>query len=109
MAVLRHCRWLRNLMPAWHQRERDFREWYMGLVDTCDLSEPWKYNLWLDILKSPEPVTGFREVRYPKMDAARQKVSELQHALAAGPNDPRFRATRSVSLTNQVIPTFRGS
>jgi len=108
MRILRHCRWLRDLLPGWHQRERGFREWYLGLVDTCDLSEPWKYNLWLDILGSPEPVTGYREVRYPKMDAARQKVAELRHALAAGPGDAKFHLTRTVSLTNQVMPTFRG-
>jgi indolepyruvate ferredoxin oxidoreductase len=108
MSILRHCRWLRDLLPQWHRRERDFRQWYMDLVDTCQLDEPWKYNLWLDMLKTPEPVTGYREVRYPKMDAARQRVSELQHAMAAGPGDAKFRVTRTVSLTSQVISTFRG-
>ena len=109
MRVLRHCRWLRTLMPAWHAREKAFREWYTRLVDTCELHEPWLYNLWLDILMAPESVTGFREVRYPKMDAAQSRVKELQAAISAGKADSRFRSpARSVSLTSQVIGTFRG-
>jgi indolepyruvate ferredoxin oxidoreductase len=108
---MRHCRWLRTLLPQWHARERAFRDWYMKLVDTCDLvapHDPAAYNAWLEIFKSPEPVTGYREVRYPKMESARQKVAELQHALASGMTDPKFRGSRTVSLTGQVIGTFRG-
>ena len=82
----------------------------MRLVDTCELHEPWLYNLWLDIVTTPESVTGFREVRYPKMDAAQSRIKELQAAIAAGKTDSRFRSpTRSVSLTSQVIGTFRGN
>ncbi len=110
MRILRHCRWLRTLLPGWHAREKVFRDWYMRLVDTCELHEPWLYNLWLDIMRSPEPVTGFREVRYPKMDAAQSRVKELQRAIAAGKADSQLRnIPRSVSLSNQVIGAFRGS
>jgi indolepyruvate ferredoxin oxidoreductase len=110
-AVLRHCRWLRTLLPAWHRKEKAFRAWYMNLVDTCDLHEPHDtvaYNTWLEIFKSPEPVTGYREVRYPKQEAAKQKVAELQHALASGAAEAKFRGARTVSLTGQVMGTFRG-
>lgn len=110
-AVLRHCRWLRAILPAWHAKEKGFRDWYMKLVDTCDLHEPHEvgsYNTWLEIFRSPEPVTGFREVRYPKMDAAVQKVGELQHALASGQVEAKFRGARTVSLSGQVMGTFRG-
>ncbi|HVT81243.1 MAG TPA: 2-oxoacid:acceptor oxidoreductase family protein [Phycisphaerae bacterium] len=110
-AVLRHCRWLRALLPAWHRKEKAFREWYMNLVDTCDLHEPHDvatYNAWLEIFKAPEPVTGYREVRYPKQEAAKQKVAELQHALASGIAESKFRGARTVSLTGQVMGTFRG-
>jgi len=31
----------------------------------------------VQILRTPEEVTGYREVRYPKMDRARQKAEEL--------------------------------
>jgi indolepyruvate ferredoxin oxidoreductase len=109
-AVLRHCRWLRTLMPTWHAKEKAFREWYMNLVDTCDLHEPHEpvsYNTWLDIFKTPEPVTGYREVRYPKQEAARQRVAELQHALNTGTAESKFRGARTVSLTGQVMGSFR--
>jgi indolepyruvate ferredoxin oxidoreductase len=110
-AIMRHCRWLRALLPQWHAKEKAFRDWYMKLVDTCDLHaphDPAAYNAWLEIFKAPEPVTGFREVRYPKMEAATQKVTELQHALASGLTDAKFRGSRTVSLTGQVMGTYRG-
>ncbi len=109
-AILRHCRWLRALMPGWHRKERDFRDWFMKLVDTCDLHAPHDtaiYNIWLDIFKAPETVTGYREVRYPKQEAALLKVAELQHALVSGMAENKFRGARTVSLTGQVIGTFR--
>ncbi|HVS72712.1 MAG TPA: 2-oxoacid:acceptor oxidoreductase family protein [Phycisphaerae bacterium] len=110
--VLRHCRWLRAILPSWHAKEKTFREWYTGLVDACDLHAPHdaqKYSLWLEIFKSPEPVTGFRDVRYPKQEAAMQRVAELRHALENGGSDPRSRMNRTVSLTGQVMGTFRGN
>jgi indolepyruvate ferredoxin oxidoreductase len=110
-AIMRHCRWLRGLLPKWHEKEKGFRDWYMNLVDTCDLHEPHDaaaYGMWLEIFKSPEGVTGYREVRYPKQDAARQRVAELQHALASGAAESKFRGARTVSLTGQVLGTFRG-
>ena len=92
-----------------HAKEKNFRDWYSRLVDTCELHEPWLYNLWLDILKTPEPVTGYREVRYPKMEAAEKRVKELEAAIAAGRNDSRLRnPPRTYNLTNQVMGTFRG-
>jgi len=106
--IMRHCRWLRNLLPQWHSEERSFRDWYFRLVDTCELHDPAKYGLWLEILKSPETVTGYREVRHPKQTAVREKVAELQHALTNGDAEGKYRAARSVSLTSQVIGTFRG-
>jgi indolepyruvate ferredoxin oxidoreductase len=106
--ILRHCRWLRKLLPGWHVKEKDFRSWYMKLVDGCAVTEAWRYDLWLEILQSPEAVTGYREVRHPKQEVARQKVSELMHALEMGDVDGKLRPTRNVSLTNQVIGTFRG-
>ncbi len=109
MRVMRHCRWARNLLPAWHAKEKNFRDWYIRLVDTCRLHEPWLYNLWLDILKTPEPVTGYREVRYPKMEAAQSRAEELLAAIAAGEKDSRLRnPPRNYNLSNQVIGTFRG-
>ena len=70
---------------------------------------PSPIRTWLEILRSPEPVTGYREVRYPKQEAAMQKVTELQHALASGTVDDRFRGSPHREPTGQVMGTFRGA
>jgi indolepyruvate ferredoxin oxidoreductase len=79
---------LRRIMPGWHRRERDFRDWYSALLKDIDWAqvEPRltarNYQRWLAILQTPETVTGFREVRYPKMEAARRLA---QRHLATDP------------------------
>jgi indolepyruvate ferredoxin oxidoreductase len=110
MRIIRHCRWLRNLMPKWHGQEKAYRGWYEELVDACLAErgqggatvESWRYGLWLEILRAPEPVTGFREVRYPKMDASRRKVAEWQRQLQNGPAAPEARP-REVSLSGMLL------
>ena len=77
LRLMRGARVLRRLLPRWHERERAFRDWYeaeaVGAV--CDgrligaAAE--------EALRLPEGVTGFREVRYPKEDAARDRLAEL--------------------------------
>ncbi len=78
--------WMRSVLPGWHQRERAFRGWYSDLVDRYVKIAPHddrEYQRWLAILATPEPVTGFREVRYPKMLAAQQRVAQLLTADAS--------------------------
>ncbi len=71
--ITKHCKFVRK-WQAWHPRERAFRDWYTGLLDRVDLSNPTRYAQVLKILKCPEEVTGYREIRYPKMDAAKAMV-----------------------------------
>ena len=68
---------LRKYLPGWHQHERDFRDWYENLLDIFDYTSDKDYERWLAILSVPEPVTGYREIRYPKMEAARKKAQRL--------------------------------
>ncbi len=74
---------LRKLMPNWHRREREFRDWYESLVAKLDWTantpgiHPRAYEQWCAILNVVEPVTGFREIRYPKMEAAKQRAELL--------------------------------
>jgi indolepyruvate ferredoxin oxidoreductase len=70
--IVRHMKWWRKL-PGWHHREVAFRDWYAGLLKQVDLSSAG-YDRALRILSAPADVTGYREVRYPKMDAARALV-----------------------------------
>jgi indolepyruvate ferredoxin oxidoreductase len=93
LAMMARCRWLRGTMPKWHERERDFRDWYERLVDEWDRTDdPRDYTRWQQVFATPAGVTGYREVRYPKMYKARKQVREL---LAAPidrfpePGDPR--------------------
>ena len=71
--LLGRMRFLRPLLFA-HRREAAFRDWYEALVDRFEATTPRNYQRWLAILNVPKSVTGFREVRYPKMEAARQRA-----------------------------------
>ena len=70
LRLMRHCKWLRR-MPHWHSREQAFRDWYISLLEKLDLSSDTGYETALKVLRSPEAVSGYREVRYPKLDAAK--------------------------------------
>jgi len=66
-------KWWRKL-PGWHRREVEFREWYIQLLGRVNLSNDTDYQQALDLLSSPERVSGYREIRYPKMNAERTRV-----------------------------------
>jgi indolepyruvate ferredoxin oxidoreductase len=77
LRLVSHMKWWRKL-PGWHVRECTFRDWYIGLLDRVNLSNEPEYEKAISALRSPESVSGYREVRYPKMDTARARVeSEL--------------------------------
>jgi indolepyruvate ferredoxin oxidoreductase len=74
--LARHCKWWRKI-PGWHARENAFREWYISLLDRVDLSTPTAYEVAVKALKTPEAATGYREVRYPKMEEAQRQAEAL--------------------------------
>ncbi len=80
LRLMRRARFLRRLLPAWHRRERDFRDWYEAeaLGAVCDGRLAGAAAE--EALRLPETVTGFREVRYPKEDAAHARLAELREA-----------------------------
>jgi indolepyruvate ferredoxin oxidoreductase len=71
--LVRHMKWWRKI-PGWHRHEVGFRDWYAGLLDRVSLNTDDGYAQALRVLKCPEDVTGYREVRYPKQDKAREQV-----------------------------------
>ena len=82
LRLMRHGKVLRRLLPAWHSEEKEFRTWYLGLAGqfAATPSKPLDrhaYQQWVNVLRLPEQVTGYREVRYPKMKAARRRAEEL--------------------------------
>jgi indolepyruvate ferredoxin oxidoreductase len=95
--LVRRMKWWRKL-PGWHHREVAFRDWYIGLLDRIAPATPHGYEQALRVLKCPESVSGYREVRYPKMDAARTAVeAEL------GTPAPKVE----VDVNRNVLDTFR--
>jgi indolepyruvate ferredoxin oxidoreductase len=76
--LLKHMRWLRKVTPQWHRREREFRDWYIKLVDNFrNVDGPEAYNRYVQALRCVEEVRGYREVRYPKMEEAKRKATAL--------------------------------
>lgn len=86
--LLKHLRWLRAVLPGWHRPEREFRDWYIRLVeDFCHALPALRddrpaYDRWVEALRCVEQVSGYREIRYPKMEQARRRAEELVHAEA---------------------------
>jgi len=73
LRLVSHMKWWRKL-PGWHKRETAFRDWYAGLPERLNLNTDSGYAQALLALRCPEQVSGYREVRYPKMDQVRQTV-----------------------------------
>ena len=83
MRAMRHLKVLRRILPRWHRREKDFRDWYCDLCAKFFYHDPETYKIWLELLQLPSQVTGYRDVRYPKMDQARSRAAELLKRLEA--------------------------
>lgn len=77
LRLMRHAKVLRRLLPGWHARETAFRTWYIELVERFHAEDTAAYRRYAEALEAPETVRGYREVRYPTMAAARQRVAEL--------------------------------
>src|SRR5262249_32266049 len=75
--LLKHLRWLRRVMPQWHRREREFRDWDIAVVEDLHYEDRASYDRYVTALRCVEEVRGYREVRYPKMEAARRKAETI--------------------------------
>ncbi|MCZ6676588.1 MAG: hypothetical protein O7E52_04990 [Candidatus Poribacteria bacterium] len=76
--LMKRMKFIRRWLSQWHMKERAFRDWYIAeVVDTFAPNDAKRYENHVLALKIPEEVRGYREVRYPKMKAAKQKVREL--------------------------------
>jgi indolepyruvate ferredoxin oxidoreductase len=93
LRIVQHMKWWRKI-PGWHKREVAFAQWYQGLLDRIDLNNDGAYEASVAALHCVDEVTGYREVRYPKIEAAklqaeaalsrpREVVRESEHAAVA--------------------------
>ncbi len=99
----------RKLLPGWHKREHLFRDWYAEVVDRLEVqsaSDPKNYQRWLAIVQAPRAVTGYREVRYPKMETARRyadRILALDAASFEPPASPPPGPTHSLATVPLTV------
>ena len=75
--LMKRMKFLRRWLPEWHAKEKAFREWYITrVIDTFSPTDSETYEKHLQALECVEEVRGYREIRYPKMEKAKQKVEE---------------------------------
>ncbi len=70
LKIMRKMGVIRTLLPSWHKEEKAFRDWYTGLIDQFEYDDEERYGTYVRVLRLPEEVRGYREVIWPKMDAA---------------------------------------
>ena len=76
--LMKRMKFLRRWFPQWHAKEKAFREWYITcVIDTFAPDDAEMYEKHLQALECVEEVRGYREIRYPKMEVARQTVESL--------------------------------
>ena len=76
--IMKRTKFLRRWLSKWHKKEREFREWYIReVIDTFDPSNEEEYSKHVEAIECVEYVRGYREIRYPKMEEARQTVERL--------------------------------
>ena len=87
LRAMRRMKFLRRMLPAWHRREREFRDWYISIVQRFSYADEASYMRMVEALECPEEVRGYRDIRYPTMDAARRRVQKLLDARGVGQPD----------------------
>ena len=80
LRIIRMGRPLRRLVPGWHRRERRFRDWYTETVLPLVTSGSLSGDEALEVVRLPETVTGFRDIRYPKEDRAVERLAEIRRS-----------------------------
>ena len=76
--LMKRMKFLRRWLLQWHAKEREFREWYIReVIDTFAPSDEKNYDKHVEALECVEHVRGYRQIRYPKMEEAKQTVEKL--------------------------------
>ncbi len=77
LKLMARAGFLRRILPGWHSRERAFRDWYISVVDNFTFFQSAQdYDFYVAALRVPEEVRGYREVRWPTMEAAQAAARE---------------------------------
>lgn len=75
--VMRSMRFLRRAMFWYRLRERRFLRWYERMLDGFCASSERQYDQYVEILRLPESVRGYAEVRWPRMKEAKDRAEQI--------------------------------
>jgi indolepyruvate ferredoxin oxidoreductase len=76
LKMMAKMRFMRKLLTSWHKEEKVFRDWYVSLVEGFGYEGEQEYENYIRVLELPNEVRGYREVIWPKMQAA-YKMAEF--------------------------------
>jgi len=88
--LLRKLRFLRKFMPLHRRQERKLLRWYEQVVDDFGYANESAYAQYVEALRVVESVTGYAEVREPKMKDAMSRANQILTALEKA--DPSLQA-----------------
>jgi len=75
--LVARLKFIRTIARQSRQKERAFLTWYMGLVERFNCNVRLNYDQEVEVLRSPESVRGYAELREVKMIQAKQKVESI--------------------------------
>ena len=76
LRIVRGVKFLRKLR-SWHPEEKEYRDWYMDLVNRFEYTNEQEYSNYVRVFGLPDEVRGYREVIRPKIQRAYQTAKWL--------------------------------
>ncbi len=87
--VMRSLRFLRKPMFWYRLRERRFLRWYEQIVDGFCSADESSYEQYVELLRLPDTVRGYAEIRWPKMKQARDRAAQMLARSGSSPVEVR--------------------
>lgn len=75
--LMRSLRFLRKPMFWYRLRERRFLRWYEQIVDGFCTTDEAGCEQYVELLRLPDTVRGYAEIRWPKMKEARDRAAQI--------------------------------
>jgi len=69
LKVVKRMKWAaQSANPEWHREEKDFRDWYLGVLGRFGeaAGDPRQYEIFLRIIRLPEMITATGKFVIPK-------------------------------------------
>lgn len=83
LKIMSKAKFLRKVLPGWHRQEKEFRDWFLSSCREFEYSTAQAYKLWVEFFELPEGITGYREIRYPKMEKAKERALRILSEIKA--------------------------